>query len=129
MCSSRLTPAARQALTMCCGQFDVRVAEILAVALAASGATAVQDAREIDDRFVLASQRFEHPGRVHVGFDHVDGRQQDEVLRALAPARRHRDADALRGQQVEHVAPDEAGSADDEHACWIVMREIMAVLR
>jgi hypothetical protein len=79
MCSSRFAPAARQALTTACGSLDVRALEV-----------AVQDADQVDHRLLAGGEPRQHARREHVGLDHVDRRQQDEVLGALAASRGHR---------------------------------------
>ena len=109
-------------------QLDVGLAEFLAEGLAFGRLAAVEDAHEVDHRVLASREALEHAGRVDVGLDHIDRRQQDQVLGTLAAAGRHRGADALRGKEVEEVPPDEAGSPDDEQALGF-HAEIMAVLR
>ena len=53
---------------------------------------------------------------VDVGLDHVDRRQQDQVLGILAPARRHDDAMPGGREARDHVAADEAAAAQDDDA-------------
>ena len=82
MCSRRGTPEARHAATRfrassTCARANVSLPGF------------VQDADEVDDGVGAAHERGEPRGVVDVGLDDVDGRQQDQVARALAAARRH----------------------------------------
>ena len=76
---------------------------------------AVQDSDEIDHRLLAGDEAFERAARENVGLDDVDGRQQDEVLGALAAPRRHGDAHAARSERRDEMPADKAGAPDDEH--------------
>ena len=72
------------------------------------GEIAVQDADQVDQRVMAARQAVEHAALVDVGFDHVDRRQEDQVLRALAPARRHGDANPAPHESGDEMPADKA---------------------
>ena len=100
-------------------QLDMHAREIRAVvvrpALVAPAAAPVEDADQVVDRVLAGAQPLEHAGRHDVGLDHVDRRQQDEVLGALAAARGDRDAHAGGGERRDQVAADEARAAHHQH--------------
>ena len=52
----------------------------------------VQHAHEVDHRAGPANESLERRSVVDIGLEDVDGGQQNQVLRAFAPARRHDDA-------------------------------------
>ena len=71
-------------------QLDVDAGEVRAVivrpALVGPAAPAVQDADQVDHGVAAGGQALQDPHGEDVGLHHVDGGQEDEVLRALAPA-------------------------------------------
>ena len=104
MCRSRPTPRRPARGDDPAGQLRVRRAEI-----------AVQDAHEVDHGLLAAGKRLERTGGHDVGFDHVDRRQRQQVLGALAPPRRHRHSDAT-GRQRRHQMPaDEPGAPQHQN--------------
>ena len=117
MCSRRLTPATWQAFDDRLRQLDVRKLET----------RSVQDACQVHDRVAALGQARERAGFAPVGLDHVHRGQQDEVLRALAPARGHGDARAARRQCGHQMAAHKSGSADDEEI--LLLHAFRAVLR
>ncbi len=75
----------------------------------------VQDADEIDDRRGAGGEPRERRGVVDVAFDHVDGRQQDEVTRGFAPARGHDHALARAHEPAHQMTADEAAAAQHQN--------------
>ena len=76
----------------------------------------VQDADEIDHGVGAAHQLAQAPAIVDVALDEVDRRQQDQMLAALAAARRHDDLVAGGDQIRDDVPADEARAAQHEDA-------------
>ena len=67
-------------------QLDMRARKLGAIGRAAR---ALQDADQVDHGVAPGEQLIERGIVVHVGFDHIDGRQRDQVCRpprGVAPA-------------------------------------------
>src|SRR6185436_4873458 len=73
---------------------------------AARAAAIVQDADQVDDGIHAAREPREGRWIVHVGGNHIDGRQEDQRLGALAIARRHRHEIASRAQRLDDMTAD-----------------------
>ena len=78
-------------------QLDVRFLEV----------RAVQHADQINHRVVPAHELMQHPGLENVGFHYLYGGQKDQVLGALAAARRHGELLAAAHELGGEVAADE----------------------
>jgi hypothetical protein len=89
-------------------ELDVRALEI-------AGARFVEDADQIHHCGDTACELPQGRRIVDVRLEHVDRRQQQQVLGALATARRHEDAPSIGNEASHHVAPDEAASSQDEY--------------
>ena len=74
----------------------------------------VEDADEVDDRRGALREARETGCIADVGLDDIDGRQQEQVLRVVATARRNDDAPVVADEPADEVAADEAGAAHDE---------------
>src|SRR4051812_38926192 len=100
------------------GQLDVQPGEIRPVVvrapLVAPPATAVQDARQVDDELAAGCEPLEHSGRKDIGLYDVDRGKEEEMLGALAPTRRNPDANGAPGERVNEVAADETRAADHQ---------------
>ncbi len=51
---------------------------------------------------------------MHVAFDDIDRRQEDQVARPRTPPGRHSDSQAARSQPRDDVASNEAGAPYDQ---------------
>ena len=100
-------------------KLDMRTREVRAVfvrpALPTTSTAAVKDADEVVDRLHPRAETLEYARRHHVGFDDVHGRKEDQVLGALAAARRDCHADPCRRKGSDEVAAQETRAANDEH--------------
>jgi len=93
------------------GQLDVHAREFRTVGIAPP---AVENADQVDDRVAPGYQAQERFRLVHVGLHHVHRGQEDQVLRALAPARGHENDMPFVDELAHDVAADKAAAADDE---------------
>ena len=75
----------------------------------------VEDAHQVDDVGGGWHQPGERGGVERIALDDLDGGQQDQVARVLAPARHDGDAHAFRGEPRHQVTPDESGAAQHQH--------------
>lgn len=75
---------------------------------------ALQDADQVDHRMLTRKQTLQRGVIVDIRLHHFTGRQQNQVLGAVTPPRRHDHAAAARNERVDDVAADEAGAAKDE---------------
>src|SRR5687767_15592740 len=100
-------------------KLDMHTREIRAVfvrpALSAASTAAVKDTDQVVDRLHAGAETLERAGRHHVGFDDVYRRKEDQMLGALAAARRDCHADPGRRKRSHEVATHEARAADDQH--------------
>src|SRR6266853_3500853 len=76
----------------------------------------MQDTDEIHHRVAAGSELDERLRIVHVGLDHVDRRQKNQVLGALAPARGHDHEVLVFGELAHDMPADKAAAADDQYA-------------
>src|SRR5262249_31651266 len=104
MCRSRATPARAHASTTvrapstCTARRPGREGPAPAL---------VQEADEIDDRRGVAQPRIEQAAVERIALDDLDGRQQDQMARIVAPPGDRGDAMARGGKARNQVAADE----------------------
>ncbi len=95
------------------GKLDVGAREFRTVGMARSP---VQDADEIHHRVAAGGELREGVRVVHVSLDHVDRRQENQVLGAFAPARGHDDRVLVFDELAHEMPADKAAAADDQNA-------------
>ena len=110
------------------GTSGVHAREIGSIGVAAP---AVEDADQVHHRVAAGHEPCEGFRIVHVRLDHVHGRQEDQVLRALAPARRDDDEVRVVDELPNDVPADEAAAAENQnptHGCRKKLPEKVASL-
>jgi hypothetical protein len=75
-------------------------------------APVVQYADQIDHRTGTAYAVGQHDVVVHISADHIDGRQQNQILGAFAIACRHAHAQTARSEQMNNMPPDKTTAAN-----------------
>ena len=100
-------------------ELDVGACELRSIGAARAP---MQDPDEIHDRVAASGELRECVRFVHVGLDHIDRRQENQVLGPLAPARGH-DDEVLVFDELAHEMPaDKAAAADDQNATHAAAR-------
>ncbi len=94
-------------------ELDVRACELRPIRAARAP---VQDADEIHHRVAAGSELPEGLRIVHVRLDHVDRRQENQVLGTLAPARGHDDGVLVFDELAHEMPADKTAAADDQNA-------------
>src|SRR5258705_827039 len=79
-----------------------------------AAARLVEYAHQVDHRGGATHHALERCAVVNVRLDDIDRGQQDQMLRVLAPPRRHDDPAPRVGELTRQVATDKAASAEDE---------------
>ena len=79
----------------------------------------VQDTDQIDYGVGPRDQPPECDRIMNVRFHHLDSGQDDELLRGLAVARGNAHVHAPGGEEVDDMAADKAGPADDQNASQV----------
>jgi len=88
----------------------------------------VQYSHKVYDRIRAGQQARERHAIEDVGFDHLDRRQQDQVLGRLAAARGHDDVVSGRGESGHQVAADESAAAHDDDALRRAVHSALAAI-
>ena len=84
-----------------------------ALEAAAVVAGLVEDADQVDGGIAAGEHAIEHGLIVHIGFDQLHGRNDEQVALALAAPRRDADPPAVTGQPAGEMAADEAAATED----------------
>jgi hypothetical protein len=103
------------------GEFHVRTRERRATRL-------VQYSHEVHYGGRAGKKPRERHAIEHVGFDHFDRRQQDQVLGRLAAARRHHNVVPRGGQARHQVAANKSAAAHDHDTLHRVVHSVLAAI-